>query len=305
MPSTLPNRFYLSYRPRVPVQMLQLVLCAALLSNCTSAGKLQKKNTAAADIAANDTSIALGDPAGTTGGKARTPIILEGTGQLVRPPSIQSGPNVPQTAPIQRADGFQLSFVDTEIATVVASVIGEGLGLPYLVDAQVKGTITLQATRPLGREEVIPALEAALRIQGAAVVNVNGVYNVVPIKDAPRRVTGLRGQADTKRDGFGIQIVPLRYVSVGDMEKALRPFAPDGAILRTDESRNLLLLAGTSQELATMLDVVQTFDVDWLAGMSFGLYPLEYSDPKTVADELGQVFADAKTPIANVVRIIP
>lgn len=230
---------------------------------------------------------------------ARAPIIIEGTRNLIGTPAVA----VPDTTPA--GDGYQLNFVDTEIANVVASVIGDGLGLPYLVDPQVKGTMTLQATRALTRDEVLPALEAALNVQGVALVNAEGVYQVVPSKDAPRRVSGLRGPGQQRGVGFAIKIVPVRYVSVTDMEKVLRPFAPDGGILRIDEGRNLLLLAGSSRELSVMQDVVDTFDVNWLAGMSFGLYPVEYVDAKTLADELGAIFSDTRSPIANVVRLVP
>jgi general secretion pathway protein D len=89
------------------------------------------------------------------------------------------------------------------------------------------------------------------------------------------------------------------------MEKVLRPFAPDGGILRIDEGRNLLMLAGSGRELAVMKDVVATFDVNWLGGMSFALYPVEYVDAKTIADELSTIFADARSPIGNVVRLVP
>lgn len=201
-------------------------------------------------------------------------------------------------------EGFQLNFIDTDIATVVSSVIGDGLGLPYSVDPQVKGTMSLQAARPLKRDEVLPALEAALRLQGAAMIPANGGYAVVPSKEAARQVTGLRSAGD-HHPGFGIQIVPLQYVSVADMERILKPFAPDGAIVRVDENRNMLLLAGSSQELATLIGVVHTFDVDWLAGMSFSVYKLEYAEPHAVADDLAQIFADSKSPVAGLVRFVP
>jgi len=228
---------------------------------------------------------------------ARTPIVIRGTGQLIGTPSEESTP------PANAETGYQLTFIDTEIASVVTSVIGDGLELPYLVDPQVKGTMTLQSARPLSRDEVLPALETALNVYGAALVNVNGVYHVVASKDAPRRVARLTAQS--AGPGFAVRVVPLKYVNVADMEKTLRPFAPDGAILRVDEGRNLLVLAGTSRELTTLQDVISTFDVNWLAGMSFALYPVEYVDAKTLADELGAIFSEARSPIANVVRLVP
>ncbi|HEY7641633.1 MAG TPA: type II secretion system secretin GspD [Steroidobacteraceae bacterium] len=266
-----------------------------MIASCAAAKKDQKPRERAAQVTASQA--AAEQPATPP---SREPVIVQGTGQLVGTPNAQR-----TTPPPAAGDGYQLTFVDTEISSVVASVIGDGLGLPYSVDPQVKGTMTLQAARPLSREEVLPALEAALNVYGAALINVGGTYQVVPMKDAPRRVGGLRGPGQGSGVGFGVQIVPLRYVSAAEMEKALRPFAPDGGILRVDEGRNVLLLAGSSRELTVMKDVVATFDVDWLAGMSFALYPVEYVDAKTIADELSQVFADPRSPIGSVVRLVP
>lgn len=225
-------------------------------------------------------------------------MILQGSGALIgtptaEPPSAAAG-----------EEGFQLSFVDTDIAAVAGAVLGEGLGVPFVIDPQVKGTMTLQATRALSRDEVLAALESALRVQGVALVDVHGVYQVVPAKEAPRRIPQLRLPGQGTR-GFGIYIVPLEYVSAAEMEKVLQPFAPDGGILRVDGARNLLLLAGTGQEIATLLHVIRSFDVDWLAGMSFALFALEYVDAKTLAAELAEVFAPPASPIAGLVRFVP
>jgi general secretion pathway protein D len=230
---------------------------------------------------------------------AREPTRITGTGQLYAPPMPAEA-----SAAASTGEGYQLNFTDTDISAVVSSVIVDGLGLPVLVDPQVKGTMTLQAARPLAREELLAALETALRLQNAALVDVNGVYHVVPLKDAPRRITALRapGQGTV---GFGIYVVPLKFVSPADMERLLQPFAPDGGILKVDTSRNLLLLAGGAQEIATLLNVINTFDVDWLSGVSFAMYPLENVDASTLAGELGEIFSDPKSPIAGVVRFVP
>ncbi len=224
--------------------------------------------------------------------------VIPGTGALVGTPTAEE-----LVAP-PAGDGFQLNFVDTDVGTIVSEVLGDGLGVPFVVDPQVKGNMSLQATRALSRDEVLSALETALRAQGFVLVSQNGVYHVVPNKDASRRVARLQS-AGRGAKGYGIYVVPLEFVSAAEMEKVLQPFAPDGGILRVDEARNLLLLAGTGQEIETLLSVVKTFDVDWLAGMSFGLYPLEYVDAKTLAGELTEVFAGPRSPIASVVRFVP
>ena len=232
--------------------------------------------------------------------RLQAPLIIHGSGELTAAPK----PDEPAAAPQANGNGYQLNFVDTDIAAVAGAVLGDGLNLPYVVDPRIKGTMTLQASRPLSKDEVLAALEAALRVQGAALVDVHGVYHVIPSNDASRHITSLQaaGQAN---HGYGIYVVPLQFVSASEMEKVLQPFAPEGGIVRVDEARNLLLLAGTGQEVTTLLNVVKTFDVDWLAGMSFGLYPLEYVDAKTLAGELAEVFTNGKSPIAGVVRFVP
>ena len=249
--------------------------------------------TQAARVAPKTTMI---EPAARIIGTTPEPVVVSGTGRFFG--------TTPSEAPAPPAagDGFQLNFVDVEIASVVSQVLGDGLSLPFLVDPQVKGTMSLQATRALTGDETFAALETALRAQGAAIVNVKGVYNVVPLKDAARRVTSIRGSGG---NGYQILIVPLEYVSVQELVPLLQPFAPEGAILRADEARHMLVLAGTSQELASLQDVIKTFDVNWLAGMSFARYPLEYVDPDTLARELEELFLREKSPLAGVIRLVP
>ncbi len=229
----------------------------------------------------------------------RPPQLFPGTGKLIGAPAPRS---VTKSSP---GTGVQLQFVDTEIAVVVASVIGDGVGAPYSVDPQVKGTMTLQSNRPLATEELVPTLEAALQTVGVALVVIDGTYRAVPLKDAPRAARGIRGPGTSGTPGYGVQIIGLQFVGAAEMQKVLEPFAPSGGILRVDESRNLLIVAGTSHEIQSMLDVVQTFDVDWLAGMSFGLYHLSYVDAKTLSGELSEIFADPRSPLNGIVRLIP
>jgi general secretion pathway protein D len=50
------------------------------------------------------------------------------------------------------------------------------------------------------------------------------------------------------------------------------------------------LYQGAADELARILEMVATFDVDVLKGRSFGLFPLAHVDPETLIKELEDVF---------------
>ena len=69
------------------------------------------------------------------------------------------------------------------------------------------------------------------------------------------------------------------------MAEILKPIAPAGAVRRVDPERNLLVLAGTGAELQNMLEAIEVFDADWMAGKSFGLFKLEHTDPTSVVAE--------------------
>ena len=58
----------------------------------------------------------------------RAPVVIEGSGGLI------ASPTTPAQAGESTGDGFQLNFVDTEVATVVSTVLGDGLNVPFVVD---------------------------------------------------------------------------------------------------------------------------------------------------------------------------
>ena len=150
-------------------------------------------------------------------------------------------------------------------------------------------------------------LDAVLRVNGAALVKIGDLYKVVPIDQALTSgpAAGIHPAPDAGRPGFGVVVVPLRFVSAATLAPLLEPFSPPGGTLQVDPTRNLLLLAGSRDELGTLTDMVAMFDVDWLAGMSFGLYPLEFAKPAEVVAELEQIFALDVGPANGVLRFLP
>jgi general secretion pathway protein D len=66
------------------------------------------------------------------------------------------------------------------------------------------------------------------------------------------------------------------------------------------------VVAGTSSDLDGINDAVSVFDVDWMKGMSFGLFPVDSGDPEAIAQELDTVFAnDQDGPSKGMVRFVP
>ncbi|MBK8175518.1 MAG: type II secretion system secretin GspD [Rhodospirillales bacterium] len=217
---------------------------------------------------------------------------------------------VPAGGPVIRTpDGeVTLNFVDADLREVVKAILGDTLGANYVIDPQVQGTVTLQTSQPVPGPALISVLESILQVNNATLVQTDGLYKIVPADIGPKGNGHLRSTLApaTQAPGAQVVVVPLKHISATEVEKLLAPFAPPGGVLRVDPRRNLVVLGGSRADVASMLDVIDTFDVDWLAGMSFGLFALHSTTAKTMVDELGNVFGDqTEGPLAGVVRFVP
>ena len=99
--------------------------------------------------------------------------------------------------------------------------------------------------------------------------------------------------------------IQLKYVGVTDMARILLPYQIDASSVQQDPIRNLLIISGTQRELRHLLDIVELFDVDFLAGYSIGLYQMS-TDVKALGADLDRIFgAAAQSPLAGIVKYIP
>ena len=77
-------------------------------------------------------------------------------------------------------------------------------------------------------------------------------------------------------------------------------------LCRSISIRSMIFLAGTSEELSNYLRTVEIFDVDWLKGMSVGIYPLRTVDVESIITELELIFSgEGDTPLAGMFRFVP
>lgn len=231
------------------------------------------------------------------------PEIFRGTGVLARrPPRPQTEVDVVENGDIT------LNFANAEIREVVDAVLGQALGLSYIIDPRVQGQVTARTSRPIPRQAVIAALENILALNGAALTLDDGIYKIVTLQQASTGLTGpvLATRAEDAARGFSIHIIPVRYASAQALSEVLRPFVGPGRVFRVDASRNLIIFAGTGPEARDLIDMVSVFDVDWMAGMSFALFPLQIADAKSVVTDLETIFLqDGQSPLAGLVRFVP
>lgn len=197
-----------------------------------------------------------------------------------------------------------LNFENTPVVAVVQTILGELLQENYTIAPGVEGTVTFATAKPVSSDQALSILEMLLAWNNAGITLQEGHYLVAPVANIVRGNL-LPRMGPRHAAGHEARAVPLRYVAASEMETWLQPFVREGSILRADNSRQLLILAGSSHELTNYLRIIETLDVDYLAGMSMGLFHLERVDAKDVVPELEAVFGDQSSPLAGMLRVLP
>lgn len=206
-------------------------------------------------------------------------------------------------AAITEASGdVTLNMERIDIREAVKIILGDLLGKNYTIDPRVQGVATLQTSGPVNNASLIPTLEMLLRMNGAALIQQGDSFHIVPREIAMREAVQpqLGDSQISLPQGFGIRIVPLKYIAAREMQKILEPLIQQGSLVRIDEFRNLLILSGTGNELVQMLETIRIFDVDWLEGMSVALFSPSFVDARVLAGELEKIFSEE--PLAGLLR---
>jgi len=199
-----------------------------------------------------------------------------------------------------------LNFEGETLQSVIHTILGEVLQETFVIGPGVTGQVTFSTSKPVSRDQLMPILEVLLRWNGAAMVFTEGRYHILPVSEAVRgNLVPTLGDKSLAM-GYEVRVVPLAYIGATEMAKILEPYVRDGAVIRVDPIRNMLFLAGTQEELRNYQQTVDIFDVDWLAGMSVGIYPLNTVDVASISTELTTIFAmDADSPLAGMFRFVP
>jgi len=235
-------------------------------------------------------------------GEPREVAVL-GSGQFVR-----SSGSADAQVQYSGDDGVTLNFEKASLPEFLRVVFETILGENYMIDPRINGTVTLRTTRAVDRAAVIPIVEAVLEQNGAALVRDQGVFRVVALNEAQAAAgSPAVGRYPSSRSaGYGMQVVPLEHVSAAEIETLLGPFIPTGSSIRADRARNVLILSGPRYRIDDLLATIRTFDVDWLEGMSFAMFRLDYADAASVVSELEAVLAsEGESPLAGIVRLVP
>lgn len=295
-----------SYRP---VLAVLLAIAAVGLSSCATTAPRAASKPASTAL---DLRRAIQQPTprsfATVPATARPPTDRRGAdehlgrGGLIDGAAARAAPSDASTA----TGDIVFNFDHQPIAGVVQVVVGKILKRSYSIAPGVKGEITFATSTPVSKSQTLPILEMLLAWTGNTLVEQDGAFIVTPASGAAQGVLVPRLRAPAPSHGAEAELFPLHYIAAAEMAKLLTPFARPHALLLIDPEHNLLILQGSGDELANYARTIRIFDVDWLHGMSVGVYALHHATVKELLPELESAFGPkSRTPLAGMLRFLP
>lgn len=238
------------------------------------------------------------------------PTLYRGTDEVIRMPAPQQ--------PIQLfGDAVSLNFEQAPLIEVVHAIMGDILELDYVVEHPIDGEVTVRTRTPVPRDQLLGILESLLQANKALMVRDRDGRFFISASGQMSKLKPSVAASTSGVVGYSTIVVPLQYISASNMAEILRPVAEEEAFVRVDSMRNLLMLAGSRTQLEGWQEIITTFDVDLLKGMSVGIFPIENSSMEDIEAALssllgkdggaegGEGVAESVAGLGSMVRIIP
>ncbi len=161
------------------------------------------------------------------------------------------------------AEPVSLNFVNADIEAV-ARTLATLTGRNLVVDPRVKGTMNLSTEKPVSPGVAWGQFLAALRLQSFSVVEVNGLFKVVPEADAKLQGGSVTVTAPANAVGGGqvvTQIFRLQHENANNLVPVLRPLISPNNTLNVNPGSNALVITDYADNLQRLGRIIASLDV--------------------------------------------
>lgn len=214
-----------------------------------------------------------------------------GTSPPTRPrplPPIQKRPTYNDEMPASRQSSSEdagqrtmLNFNEAELNGVVRA-LAQFTGRNFVVDPRVRGQLTLVSQAPVDADTAYSMLLGALRMQGFAVIDIDGVSRVVPEADAKLLGGPVVSSNQPARGGELVtRVFALRYESAADLVPVLRPMVAPNNTIVAHAGNNSLIITDYANNLDRIAEVIKRIDTP--LAINTDVIPIEYGVALDVA----------------------
>lgn len=182
-----------------------------------------------------------------------------------------------------------LNFVNAEIGGVIQA-ISKISGRNFIIDPRVKGTLNIVTARPVARHLTYSILLSALRLQGYAAVEGDGVTKIVPEADAKLHAVPVgKGKGAGGGDRLTTQVFNLKHESASQLVPVIRPLVSPNNTVTAYPGNNSLVVTDYAENVGRIAQIVESIDVPQ---GDMRVIPLQHASALDLAQTVTRLLAD-------------
>ena len=186
---------------------------------------------------------------------------------------------------------ISLDFDQVDIKIFIKTV-GELTGINFLIDDNIRGTVTLISPTKIRVGEVYEVFESVLQVKGYAAIPAGRIVKIIPRADASKSNILIRVGSNPalipQNDSLVTQIIPIRFANIAEISSSLTPLVSTGGNLTTYPQTNSVLLTDTSSNIHRIAKLIQELDTEG-AKENITLIRLKYGSARTISEQIKQI----------------
>lgn len=219
-------------------------------------------------------------------------------------PAPAQQPQNPAPAQADANVNATLRFDNADLHQVVR-LIADILGINYVIDPTVRGSVNMTAGGDVRRSDLFGILEAVLKMNGATMVRAGNFYQIVPANTAVRMPLEVQSALPNVApdDQVVLQIIPMKFVAADEMARLLTPYISEAGSIVAQGS--VILITDRRSNLRKLLEVIDVFDTRAFQGERVRILPIKNNRVKDVVDDLKTVFSGYALSNNTAIRFLP
>jgi general secretion pathway protein D len=218
-------------------------------------------------------------------------------------PNDDSTIGMPLLAEPGAADGMVSLDFDQADIRVFIKTIGHLTGINFLIDDNVRGTVTLISPTKIRLGEVYKILESVLQVKGYAAIPAGKIVKIVPRADAAKSNLLIRVGNDPELipvdDSLVTQIILLHFADATDISSVLSPLISTGGNITTYPKTNTIIVTDTSSNIHRITRLIREIDIEG-AKDNIVVIPLKYGSAQIMSGQITQIIQGSLSTQSNV-----
>lgn len=151
------------------------------------------------------------------------------------------------------AETVQINFRDADIRSVIESV-AEITGKSFVLDARVKGKVTIISPGPIDSSLLYQAIISAIQVNGYQAVEDGAVTRILPINSSYQFAGGDGDNA------LITEIIKINHVQAATLVPVIKPFLSNGARMFAFAQSNYLVVADIQSNVKSAKRIIEKMD---------------------------------------------